>query len=109
MPYDEKLAERIRIKLSSIRGLTEKKMFGGVGFLLNGNMACGVHKQELVVRLSDADFAKALKQGHVRVFDMGGRPMKGWVLVASQGTVTDKALQAWIKKGLAFAGSLPAK
>ena len=109
MAYDEKLAERIRTKLISTRGLTEKKMFGGVGFLLNGNMACGVHKQELLVRLGDADFETALKQAHVRVFDMGGRPMKGWILVASPGIVSDKALQAWIKKGLAFAASLPAK
>ena len=109
MAYDEKLAERIRTRLKSTKGLTEKKMFGGVGFLVNGNMACGVNKQDLIVRLNDEDFEHSLKQRHVRIFDMTGRPMKGWILVSEQGTATDKALQTWIEKGVAFARSLPNK
>ena len=109
MPYDEQLAERIRAKLKSARGLTEKKMFGGVGFMVNGNMACGVHKQDLIVRLSDAEFERALKDEHVRVFDMTGRPMKGWLLISPPAITTDKALRAWIEKGIQFARSLPAK
>src|SRR5512143_3899414 len=106
MADDERLAGRMRAKLKSTRGLTEKKMFGGVGFLINGNMACGVNKQDLLLRLSDEDFEKALKQPHVRVFDMTGRPMKGWVLVSSEGAATDRTLQAWIKKAVTYARSL---
>ena len=84
-------------------------MFGGIGFLVNGNMVCGVNKQDLVVRLSEDDFENALKQQHVRIFDMTGRPMKGWVLVSSGGYKSDKTLQSWIEKGIAFAKSLPHK
>ena len=109
MAYSESLAERTRQFFVRNRGITEKKMFGGVGFLINGNMACGVNKQDLILRLSDEDFEKALKQPHVRVFDMTGRPMKGWVLVSSEGAATDRTLQAWIKKAVTYARSLPPK
>ncbi len=109
MPYNEKLAERIRAKLNGTKGLTEKKMFGGVGFMVDGNMACGVHKQDLIVRLSDEDSDAALKRAHVRVFDMTGRPMKGWITVQPEGVATAKALDAWIEKGVSFARSLPPK
>ncbi|MBI3739962.1 MAG: TfoX/Sxy family protein [Chloroflexi bacterium] len=109
MAYNEELAERMRAKLKFTRGVVEKKMFGGVGFLVNGNMACGVNKQDLIVRLSDADFEKALKQKGVRIFDMTGRPMKGWILVSEAGYASDKALEGWIEKGVAFAKSLPKK
>src|SRR5512141_817663 len=107
MAYDAKLAERIRAQLKSVRGLTEKKMFGGVGFLVNGNMACGVNKQDMIVRLGDEDFAASLKKPNVRIFDMTGKPMKGWILVAAQGVTTDRALRGWIDKSLAFERSLP--
>ncbi len=109
MAYDEKLAERIRTKLKGTRGLTEKKMFGGVGFLINGNMACGVNKVDMIVRLSDQDSEAALKLAHVRLFDMTGRPMKGWIMVGPQGTTSDSAVQRWVEKGVRFAGSLPPK
>jgi len=109
MAYDEKLAERIRSKLKSRRGIAEKKMFGGVGFLINGNLACGVNKQDLIVRLSDKDFEASLKQAHVRVFDMTGRPMKGWIVVSGQGLANDRTLHSWIEKGVTFARSLPPK
>ncbi len=109
MAYDEKLAERMRVRLKGTRNLAEKKMFGGVGFLINGNMACGVLKQEAILRLSDDDFDAALKKNHVRVFDMTGRPMKGWVLVAPAGLSTDRALHAWMDKAVTFARSLPPK
>jgi TfoX/Sxy family transcriptional regulator of competence genes len=109
MAYDEKLAERIRAILKLTRGMVEKKMFGGVGFLVNGNMACGVNRQDLIVRLSDVDFETSLKQAQVRIFNMTGKPMKGWILVSAQGTATDKSLQGWVEKGVAFARSLPAK
>ena len=109
MAYDEKLADRIRAKLKGRRGLTEKKMFGGVGFMVNGNLACGVNKQDMIVRLSDTDSEAALKRAHVRVFDMTGRPMKGWIVVEAPGVATDKTLQGWIDKSLAFANTLPPK
>lgn len=109
MAYDEVLAQRVRAKLKSTRGLTEKKMFGGVGFLINGNMACGVNKQDLIVRLADADSDRALKRAYVRPFDMTGRPMKGWILVASEGLSADRALAEWIEKSVAFARTLPPK
>jgi TfoX/Sxy family transcriptional regulator of competence genes len=109
MAYNEELAERIRTKLKSSRGVTEKKMFGGVGFLVNGNMACGVIKDDLIVRLSDDDFEKALKQKYVRVFDFSGRPMAGWIYVSAEGYKSDKALDGWIEKGLTFAKPLPKK
>ena len=109
MAYDEKLAERIRTKLKGTRGLTEKKMFGGVGFLINGNMSCGVHKQAMIVRLSNEDSDAALKLPHVKLFDMTGRPMKGWIMVEQQGTSSDKAVQGWVEKGVAYASSLPPK
>jgi TfoX/Sxy family transcriptional regulator of competence genes len=107
MPYDEKLAERIRAKLRGTRGLTEKKMFGGVGFMVNGNMICGVNKEDLIVRLANDDSERALKQPHARLFDMTGRPMKGWLLIAPKGLTTEKALHSWIEKSLEFAKSLP--
>ncbi|HEX8993525.1 MAG TPA: TfoX/Sxy family protein [Anaerolineales bacterium] len=109
MAYDEKLAERIRARLKGTRGLTEKKMFGGVGFLINGNMACGVHKEEMIVRLADRDSEAALKLAHVRLFDMTGRPMKGWIMVGPPGTTTDRAIQSWVEKSVAYARSLPPK
>ncbi len=109
MAYNEELAKRMRSNLSGVRGLQEKKMFGGIGFLINGNMACGVHKEELILRLDERDFADALKKPHVRVFDMSGRPMKGWVMVAPAGYRSDTALKGWMSKSLGFAKSLPPK
>jgi TfoX/Sxy family transcriptional regulator of competence genes len=109
MSYNEDLAKRIRLHLKSTSSLTEKKMFGGIGFLINGNMACGVNKQDLIVRLGEADFEKALKQAHVRIFDMTGKPMKGWILISSGGYSSEKSLRSWLDRGVAFARSLPAK
>ncbi len=109
MALNGELAARMRAQLRSKKGIVEKKMFGGIGFLVNGNMACGVNKQDLIVRLGDADFDQALKQPHVRVFDMGGRPMKGWIMVSSDAYASENALRGWIEKGIAFAGSLPPK
>jgi TfoX/Sxy family transcriptional regulator of competence genes len=109
MAHNEELAERMRARLKSRSGVVEKKMFGGIGFLINGNMACGINKQDLIVRLSEDDFEKALKQTHVRVFDMTGRPMKGWIMVSAGGYKSDKALLGWIDKGIAFAQTLPRK
>ena len=85
MAFDEALAERIRRGLARKRGVEEKKMFGGVGFLLNGNMLVGVWKNSLIVRLGEDDHEAALSEPHVREFDITGKPMKGWLMVEPQG------------------------
>ena len=109
MAYDEGLAERIGDMLGEQPGLVEKKMFGGVGFLLHGNMACGVHKDALIVRVGPERYAEALKRPHTRPFDMTGRPMKGWVMLAADGYEADDDLSSWVQQGIDFALSLPPK
>ncbi|MGD0753060.1 MAG: TfoX/Sxy family protein [Anaerolineales bacterium] len=109
MAHDELLAVRLRAALGAQPGLEEKKMFGGVGFLVNGNMACGVHKDNMIVRVGPEKHAWALAQPHTRPFDMTGHPMSGWVEVEPPGIATEKAIKAWVKLGLAFALSLPGK
>ncbi len=108
MTYNLKLAERIRSQLDGIP-FVEKKMFGGVGFLLNGNMACGVNKDNLIVRVDPEKHNSLLKKPHAKPFDMTGRPMKGWLVVEADGVKTDKQLSAWVKEGVEFASTLPAK
>jgi hypothetical protein len=108
MAYNTKLAERIRAQLDGVP-YVEKKMFSGVGFLLNGNLACGVNKDDLIVRVDPEKHSVLLKKAHVRPFDMTGRPMKGWLLVESDGCKTDKQLNTWIKEGVEFALTLQPK
>jgi hypothetical protein len=109
MAYDEGLAERIREVLDESSGLVEKKMFGGVGFMIQGNMACGVHKDKLVVRVGPERHAQATGMPHTIPFDITGRPMKGWVMVVADGYESDDDLSAWVQQGVDFARSLPAK
>ena len=109
MAFDERLAERIRAQLGKRSGVTEKKMFGGLAFLVNGNMCCGVHGTEMIVRLDPAHAEEALNKPHTRVFDLSGRPMKGWILVQAEGLASEAMLARWIKLGLAYASSLPIK
>src|SRR5262245_32768284 len=109
MAFDERLAARIRGALGRRKGLAEKTMFGGVAFLLNGNMCVGVHKSELIVRVAPAETDAALAQRHTRRFDLSGRPMKGWILVDPAGLKTDAQLTYWIQTATKYAGSLPAK
>jgi hypothetical protein len=109
MPYDTLLAARIRAALGPLPDLVEKKMFGGVGFLINGNMACGVHKYNLIVRVGPENNDKALSRPHTKVFDMTGHPMAGWIMVEPQGCAAESDLQAWVNQGLSFAHSLPPK
>ncbi len=108
MAYDLKLADRIRSELGEVP-MVEKKMFGGVGFLLNGNLACGVNKNDLIVRVDPEKHIAHLKKPHVRPFDMTGRPMKGWLVVEAEGVKTDKQLSRWLKEGVEFASTLPEK
>ena len=107
MAFDEKLAERIRGRLGRKKGLTEKRLFGGVGFLVNGNLACAVSKNEMLVRVVPEETDTILTKKHTRVF--GTRPMKGWILVAPEALKTDKALSTWIQIGVDYASSLPPK
>lgn len=109
MAYDEGLAERIREVLGDHPGLVEKKMFGGVGFMLKGNMACGVNKDDLIVRVGPDNYDEAVSRSHTRPFDFTGRPMKGWVMVAPAGYEADKDLEGWVEEGVVFALSLPEK
>jgi TfoX/Sxy family transcriptional regulator of competence genes len=108
MAYNLDLAERIRSELNGIP-YVEKKMFGGVGFLLNGNMACGVNKDDLIVRVGPEKHAIFLDKPHLKPFDLTGRPMKGWLMVAPEGYETANQLSAWIKEGVEFALTLPPK
>src|SRR5688572_976079 len=107
MAFDETLAERIRGALGKRKGLTEKKMFGGIGFMLGGNMACGVHGEQLIVRLDPTETDAALARPHVRRFDLTGRPMKGWILVEPPGVAKDSDLGKWVGAGAKYAESLP--
>ena len=109
MAFDEKLAERVRKTLRARNGVSEKKMFGGLAFLLNGNMCCGVHQQELIVRLDAQSTDKALAQPHTRVFDLSGRPLKGWILVGPDALRDDKSLATWVGLAADHAASLPEK
>jgi hypothetical protein len=109
MPYSKSLAARIRQLVAARRGVVEKKMFGGVGFLLEGNMLVGVWHDSLIARLGAEPAVQALKQPHVREFDITGRAMKGWVMVEPDGIESDRQLSDWILKTCQFVETLPAK
>lgn len=110
MAYNLKLAERIRTEIQGLP-IIEKKMFGGVGYMLNGNMACGILGDDLIVRVPLDDYEKMLKRAYVKIFTMksGPRPMKGWLMVEPAGYKTAKQLAAWVKIGVEFASTLPPK
>jgi TfoX/Sxy family transcriptional regulator of competence genes len=110
MAYDEDLAHRVRTRLAEQDGITEKAMFGGLAFLLDGNMAVGITSTgELMVRVGADGEGEALADPHARPFDMTGRPMKGWILVERAGIETETELNAWVRQGVEFAHGLPAK
>jgi TfoX/Sxy family transcriptional regulator of competence genes len=109
MVYDEDLAQRVRSLIEKKPGFSEKKMFGGIGFLLHGNMACGVIRQDLIVRVGADRYLDALVQPYVELFDMTGRAMTGWVIVKKQGYQDDQDLQDWVSKGVEYARTLPSK
>lgn len=109
MAYDEELADRVREALSARAELSERKMFGGIGFMLAGNMAVGVIGEDLIVRLDPDDGERALAEDGVREFDFTGRPMKGWVFVAPEATAEEAAFTGWVEAGADFAASLPPK
>ncbi|MDH3292288.1 MAG: TfoX/Sxy family protein [Gemmatimonadota bacterium] len=109
MAYDETLAARVRTALANEPGLSEKHMFGGLSFLLNGNMCCGIVGNTLMVRVGPEAYTAALAKPHAREMDFTGRPLRGMTYVAPDGVHTDSALAAWVRRGTAFAASLPPK
>ena len=109
MAYDVNLARRIIDLLQRFPSVDEKKMFGGVAYLIHGNMAVGVHGNDLMVRVGPQNHAEAMKRPHTRVFDMTGKPMSGWVVLAAAGLTDPQVLADWIAQGVAYAQTLPPK
>ena len=109
MPYDEGLAERVRGLLDGRSDVVDKRMFGGIAFLIAGNMACGVSGDDLIVRVDCDESEALLAEPGARRFDMTGRPMKGWLLVAPEASADDADLERWVRRGEEFAASLPPK
>jgi TfoX/Sxy family transcriptional regulator of competence genes len=110
MPYDKELAQRLRELLADERGITEKKMFGGLAFLVNGNMCVSASGQGgLLVRIDPADTQAALARPHATRMAMGGRTMDGWIRVAPDGARTAREIGAWVKRSLAYVKALPPK
>ncbi len=110
MAFDEQLAARVRARLKGQRSLQEKHMFGGLAFLLNGHMCCGVHQRELIVRVEPRRHEDFLTKPETREFDLSGRPsMKGWLIVTEKGCLSEGTLEGWVNESLRYALSLPPK
>ncbi len=109
MAYDEKLVGRIRDSVFGTPGLSEREMFGGLCFSVNGHMACGVQKKDLVVRVGPENHARALSRKHTRPMDFTGKPMRGYVYVSSAGYKSKSDLERWIEQGIEFVETLPPK
>ena len=109
MPHDLHLEENIRSVLAGVPDLVEKRMFGGIAFLIRGNMACGVSRDHLIVRVGSDQYAQSLSEPFTEPFDLTGRPMKGWVQVLPDGYASLSNLEKWVGKGIKFAQSLEPK
>lgn len=110
MAFDEELANRVRELISQEAGITEMRMFGGLAFLIGGNMAVGVSGQGgLMIRVDPDETEALLARPHARPFDMRGREMKGWLRVDADGVRTKRQLEPWVRRGVAYARSLPPK
>ena len=109
MAYEEQVAERLRACYVSVPGVVERKMFGGVAFMVDGHMSCGVLRDELIVRVGRARYAEVLQRPHTREMDITGRPLTGFVVVAPAGFTSDQALTAWVRLSLEYLSSLPAR
>ena len=110
MAYDETLANRLRELLAGEHGITEKKMFGGLAFLLNGHMTVSASGQGgLLARVDPAQTDAALARPHASLMEMRGRTMDGWIRVAPEGIKTKRQLEPWVKRGVGYARSLPPK
>jgi hypothetical protein len=108
MPYDEALAARVR-RAFGRRRVTEKRMFGGLAFMVRGHMCCGIVGDDLMVRVGPVEHGAALKERHVRPMDFTGRPLKGMVYVSPDGVRTDRAVAAWVERGCTFVRTLAPK
>lgn len=109
MAYDEGLAQRVREALTDRSELSERKMFGGLCFMLGGNMCCGIVGDELMLRVGPEAYAEVLAREHAREMDFTGRVSRNMVYVGAEGIREDEALAAWLEPAVAFAGSLPPK
>ncbi len=109
MAYDESLGARVKEILLERPDIAERKMFGGLAFMLAGNMACCVTDRGLMVRVGPDGYAEALTLPHAGVMDITGRPMRGWLLVGPTGLESPDSLTEWVERGAAFAATLPAK
>ena len=109
MPYDNGLAQRVREILEEEPGFDEKKMFGGICFLLFGNMVCGIIRDDLIVRVGAANYNAALKMHNTKKFDLTGKALTGWVMVLSKELDSDEELSEWVYKAVKFVRTLPLK
>jgi TfoX/Sxy family transcriptional regulator of competence genes len=109
MTLNESIAAKIRAEVNQYSGVVEKKMFGGIGFIVNGNMACGVNGSALIVRVGPEQSQEALSRPHTKLFDMTGRPMAGWIKIEPGGFEAERDLKNWIKEGMEYALTLPPK
>ena len=109
MAHDETLADRLRDALRGAGAVSERKMFGGMAFMLNGNMCCGVINDLLMARVGPEAYTGALGRPHVRPMDFTGRPMKGYVYVDPGGLRSDEELREWVGRCVEFVGTLPEK
>jgi len=110
MAFDEDLARRVREILDGQPDVAERKMFGGIAFLVGGNMCCGVLGEDLIVRLDPGDAAELMRsEPGLRPFDVTGRPMRGWLFVTPEATAEDRSLERWVDRAETFASGLPPK
>jgi TfoX/Sxy family transcriptional regulator of competence genes len=107
--YDPEAAERVRQVLSSRDGVVEKRMVGGLSFLVNGNMCCGITDRALMIRVGAKAREQALREPHVRAMQLGGRTLSGFICVEPEGFAADDAFASWVQRGLDFVSRLPAK
>ena len=109
MAYDEGLASRVAEALAGVEGVVEKKMFGGLAFMVRGNMAAGILGERLMVRVGKKAYGDALSEPHCGPMDFTGRPMRGFVVVEAEGVASDVGLRDWLDRGVGFALTLPPK
>ena len=109
MAYDQELAERVENALQGKRQWVVKKMFGGLGFMLRGNMCLGVWQEFLIVRVGAENYESALAEPFTEEFDITGKSLTGWVMVEPEGVETDQTLKKWMDQGIAFTKTLPSK
>ncbi len=109
MPFDPGLAQRLEDLIPPASGLIETRLFGGVGYLLQGNMCIGIYKDLLILRVGAATAKELLKDPHIRPMDITGRPMKGWVMVEPEGIEDDHDLTRYLNAAIQFVATLPPK